>query len=247
MLRITGGLLAGCLLSGGVLSLPVPRQADRSPTLAHVVAERAALLSLPQEEGVPVLGELFAGSPLLVHEVRGEYARVSLQAWMKRGGLDSGADARPPPLEAAVTATASAEDDDEFPPDAKDLPPLHDRLLARRIELEVEPVAARDDQEGGLQLHMWLAAADLRPVQLNTRDPLLVQVFEERRIAGGRVRGPLLHREWVVLGDEGARLFLPQSILDRRGNGIWVRVSVRCELEPGWTIYGSQGDLGIRE
>jgi hypothetical protein len=237
---LLGGLLVSALAAGSLL--------QETDELIYVSDQRLSLLSLPQEEGVPVLGQLFEGTPLIVREVRGDYVRVSLQAWVRREGLagtfvdsdsaEVGAD------EAGGDLTeASAEARPQRTPKPSDLPPVTDLGLTHQVYLQPRWQPATDEQEAGLVVECWLATVDLRTVHFEGKRTLLVSVFEEGRIAGGKYRGDRLVQQRVELAGKKARWFVPAELLGRRKPGMKIRLTARTELEQGWTVYGSLGDL----
>lgn len=215
------------LLAGALPLMGMSVQSEPRGELAYVARDQVPLLSLPLEEGVPQLGQLLRGTALTVQERRGEFSRISLQAWVKTEDLAA---------EAAVAADLPAVHKPPQPPPVGE--PVDGLHRAVQIDVEVEALAPGKDRGAGLRFILGLRASKNRPVHFQGEQGLLLSLFTEQRIAGGRVRGPVLLRRNVVLQSPKTEVWidrkdLPESLPEQ------IRATAQLAVTERQMIFGT--------
>jgi hypothetical protein len=204
-----------------------------SPALARVGVERATLRALPKDEGSPALAELLPGTALRVAERRDGYARVLVEGWLPEAAL------------AAVPGAPAPKEPAQKPPAPPPPPPepVRDLVLAHHVDVQAEVRVREDARE--LQVSLELRTLRGQPVLVEgARHPGKVRIFEQRRVAGGRARGPeLLEREVLFEGGR-ASLVLPLADLGASPPKL-ILVSASAELSPQRAVHGAATDVSL--
>jgi len=208
------------------------RSGQDSPGLMRVGAERAALLALPKSDGAPTLAELLAGTAVRVIDRQDGFARVVVEGWIPEPAL-----VELPPL--VPTEPEPAPPPVPEPPP----PPVRDLALAHHVGVTAAILGTGKERE--VELTLELETMKGNPVVVEgTRHAGKVRVFEQKRIAGGRTRGPELAMREVTFEAGRASLRLPLSALGEKPPGTLL-VSASAELSATRTVYGAATDVVV--
>jgi len=226
------------VLAVGALLGAVTWRVQDSSTLMRVGTDgdgrRALLRALPREEGSPLLAELLPGTAVRVGERREGFARVVVEGWLPESALSS-----VPGAEAQAVAPVPGTPPPPPPPPE----PVADLALAHHVGVEAKLLGAGDGRE--LVVALELRTLKYRPVVVpGSRQPGRVRVYEQRRIAGGRARGPELLQRSIEFEAGRATLVLPLSDLGATPPRA-VLISASAELGPQRTIHGAATDVPI--